>query len=117
MFVASLVSSPGAGKTSFLERTLTLASRERRLAALVGDLATERDAERLRHSGVPMRQITSTVCHLDSEMIERALEDWLPSDVEWLFVENVGNLVCPSSYDHGEPSAVQGRAHATMSGT
>src|SRR5215831_13909962 len=88
MFVASLVSSPGAGKTSFLERTLTLVSRERRLAALVGDLATECDAERLRHSGVPVRQITTgTVCHLDAEMIERALEDWLPSDVEWLFIE------------------------------
>jgi hydrogenase nickel incorporation protein HypB len=103
LFVASFVSSPGAGKTSFLERTLTLASRDRRLAALVGDLATERDAERLRHSGVPVRQITTgTVCHLDAEMIERALQDWLPSDVEWLFVENVGNLVCPSSYDLGE---------------
>ena len=103
MFVASFVSSPGAGKTSFLERTLTLASRKRRLAALVGDLATERDAERLRQSGVPVRQITTgTVCHLDAEMIERALEDWPPSDVDWLFVENVGNLVCPSSYDLGE---------------
>jgi hydrogenase nickel incorporation protein HypB len=103
MFVASFVSSPGAGKTAFLERTLTIAGRDRRVAALVGDLATEHDAERLRHSGVPVRQITTgTVCHLDAEMIERALAEWPPHEVEWLFVENVGNLVCPSSYDLGE---------------
>jgi hydrogenase nickel incorporation protein HypB len=103
MFVASLVSSPGAGKTAFLERTLTMARTERRVAALVGDLATEQDAERLRHSGAPVRQITTgTVCHLDAEMIESALEDWPPDEVDWLFVENVGNLVCPASYDLGE---------------
>jgi hydrogenase nickel incorporation protein HypB len=103
MFVASLVSSPGAGKTAFLERTLTLARADRRVAALVGDLATEQDAERLRHSGAPVRQITTgTVCHLDAEMIERALEQWPPDEVDWLFVENVGNLVCPASYDLGE---------------
>jgi len=103
MFVASLVSSPGAGKTAFLERTLMLARAERRVAALVGDLATEQDAERLRHSGAPVRQITTgTVCHLDAEMIERALENWPPDEVDWLFVENVGNLVCPASYDLGE---------------
>src|SRR5215467_1873114 len=103
MFVASFVSSPGAGKTAFLERTLTMARADRRVAALVGDLATEQDAERLRHSGAPVRQITTgTVCHLDAEMIERALEQWPPDEVDWLFVENVGNLVCPASYDLGE---------------
>src|SRR5215467_12120647 len=103
MFVASLVSSPGAGKTAFLERTLMLARADRRVAALVGDLAPEQDAERLRHSGAPVRQITTgTVCHLDAEMVERALEDWPPDEVDWLFVENVGNLVCPASYDLGE---------------
>jgi len=103
MFVASLVSSPGAGKTAFLERTLTIACSGRRVAALVGDLATEHDAERLRHSGAPVRQITTgTVCHLDAEMIERALQDWPSDAIEWLFVENVGNLVCPASYDLGE---------------
>ena len=103
MFVASLVSSPGAGKTAFLERTLTMARHDRRVAALVGDLATEQDAERLRHSGAPVRQITTgTVCHLDAEMVERALQNWPPDEVEWLFVENVGNLVCPASYDLGE---------------
>src|SRR6476646_10960534 len=103
MFVASLVSGPGAGKTAFLERTLMLARADRRVAALVGDLATEQDAERLRHSGVPVRKITTgTVSHLDAEMIERALEQWPPYEVDWLFVENVGNLVCPASYDLGE---------------
>jgi len=102
VFVTSLVSSPGAGKTAFLERTLRDMSQRRRVGALVGDLATECDAYRLRRSGTPVRQITTgTVCHLDAEMIERALESW-NIDVEWLFIENVGNLVCPASYDLGE---------------
>src|ERR1043166_5863770 len=102
VFVTSLVSSPGAGKTTFLERTLTMMGRHR-VAALVGDLATECDAERLRRSGAPVQQITTgTVCHLDAEMIERALEAWPLSEIDWLFIENVGNLVCPASYDLGE---------------
>jgi hydrogenase nickel incorporation protein HypB len=103
LFVTSLVSSPGSGKTAFLERTLRQMSRSRRVAALVGDLATECDADRLRLSGAPVKQITTgTVCHLDADMIARALESWLPADLEWLFIENVGNLVCPASYDLGE---------------
>ena len=103
IFVTSLVSSPGAGKTAFLERTLTALRHSHRVAALVGDLATECDADRLRRSGAPARQITTgTVCHLDAEMIARALESWPPEGVEWLFIENVGNLVCPASYDLGE---------------
>jgi len=103
VFVTSLVSSPGAGKTAFLERTLTAARSRWRVAALVGDLATERDAERLSRSGAPVRQITTgTVCHLDAEMVERALDGWSLSELELLFIENVGNLVCPSSYDLGE---------------
>jgi hydrogenase nickel incorporation protein HypB len=103
IFVTSLVSSPGAGKTAFLERTLTMMAARHRVAALVGDLATECDAERLRRAGVPVRQITTgTVCHLDAEMIERALDSWMPAEVRWLFIENVGNLVCPASYDLGE---------------
>src|SRR5262245_12017249 len=103
LFVASLVSSPGAGKTTLLERTLTAAGAERAVAALVGDLATENDAARLRRSGAPIRQITTgTICHLDAEMVRAALADWPPSRVEWLFIENVGNLVCPASYDLGE---------------
>ena len=103
VFVTSLVSSPGAGKTTFLERTLATMERHYRVAALVGDLATECDADRLRRSGAPVRQITTgTVCHLDAEMIERALEGWTLADLDWLFIENVGNLVCPASYDLGE---------------
>ena len=106
VFVVSLVSSPGSGKTAFLERTLSEAACHRRVAALVGDLATDNDAERLRRSGAPVAQIvTGTVCHLDAEMVERALTALpVPSvdDVDWLFIENVGNLVCPASYDIGE---------------
>jgi hydrogenase nickel incorporation protein HypB len=102
-FVTSLVSSPGAGKTALLERTLTTLQQRCRIAALVGDLATERDADRLRRSGAPVHQIeTGTVCHLDAEMIERALRDWPLAELDHLFIENVGNLVCPASYDLGE---------------
>jgi len=103
IFVTSLVSSPGAGKTAFLERTLRLMAERFRVAARVGDLATENDAERLRESGAPVRQITTgTICHLDAEMVDRALDCWQPEDTRWLFIENVGNLVCPASYDLGE---------------
>ena len=102
-FVSSLVSSPGSGKTTFLEHTLQLMHRRYRVAALVGDLATECDADRLRRSGAPVRQITTgTVCHLDAEMVGRALDAWEGAGAEWLFIENVGNLVCPASYDLGE---------------
>jgi hydrogenase nickel incorporation protein HypB len=103
VFVVSLVSSPGAGKTAFLERTLTALAPAHRVAALVGDLATENDAVRLARSGAPVKQIvTGTVCHLEAEMIDRALADWRLADLDLLFIENVGNLVCPSSYDLGE---------------
>jgi hydrogenase nickel incorporation protein HypB len=99
----SLVSSPGAGKTALLEATLGALKDELRLAALVGDLATDNDARRLGRAGVPVRQIvTGTVCHLEAEMVARALEGWSLAELDLLFVENVGNLVCPSSYDLGE---------------
>src|SRR5690242_15701244 len=101
--VVNLVSSPGAGKTSLLEATLTALRPALRVAALTGDLATERDAERLRRSGAPVRQITTgTVCHLDAEMLERALDGWSLDELDVIFIENVGNLVCPASYDLGE---------------
>ena len=101
--VVSLVSSPGSGKTTLLERTLAALAGGWRVAALVGDLATDRDAERLRRAGVPVRQITTgTVCHLDASMVEGALTDWNLETLDFLFVENVGNLVCPASYDLGE---------------
>jgi hydrogenase nickel incorporation protein HypB len=102
-FVVSLVSSPGAGKTAFLERTLTLLRPAYRVAALVGDLATENDALRLARSQAPVKQITTgTLCHLEATMVERALADWDIGQLDFLFIENVGNLVCPSSYDLGE---------------
>ncbi|HEY0705054.1 MAG TPA: hydrogenase nickel incorporation protein HypB [Candidatus Acidoferrales bacterium] len=103
VFVVSLVSSPGAGKTALLERTLTLLRQEFRVAALVGDLATENDAARLARSQAPVRQIiTGTVCHLEAAMIQNALPGWKLDELDFLFLENVGNMVCPSSYDLGE---------------
>jgi len=103
VFVVSLVSSPGSGKTAFLEKTLTLMRPQHRVAALVGDLATENDAARLARSQAPVRQIvTGTVCHLEAAMIEKALAGWKLNELDFLFIENVGNLVCPSSYDLGE---------------
>src|SRR5277367_1531635 len=102
-FVVSLVSSPGAGKTAFLEKTLTLLHPHYRVAALVGDLATENDAIRLARSQAPVKQITTgTLCHLEAAMVRTALEDWELGQLDFLFIENVGNLVCPASYDVGE---------------
>ena len=103
VFVVSLVSSPGTGKTALLEQTLALLRQQYSVAALVGDLATENDAQRLARSGAPVKQITTgTLCHLEARMVENALEGWQPKPLDFLFIENVGNLVCPSSYDLGE---------------
>jgi len=103
VFVVSMVSSPGSGKTTLLERTLTLLRPHYRVAALVGDLATENDAVRLARSQAPVKQITTgTICHLEAAMVQSALEGWDLADFDFLFIENVGNLVCPSSYDLGE---------------
>lgn len=103
VYVVSLVSSPGSGKTMFLEKLLSRLSKDRRVAALVGDLATENDALRLGRATPQVRQITTgTICHLDASMIERAIADWDLGKLDYLFIENVGNLVCPSSYDLGE---------------
>src|SRR6516165_6357630 len=103
VFVVSLVSSPGTGKTTFLEKTLMSLRLRARVAALVGDLATENDAARLARSLAPVKQITTgTICHLEAAMIQNALRDWDVGPLDFLFIENVGNLVCPSSYDLGE---------------
>ena len=103
VYVVSLVSSPGSGKTAFLEKTLTLLRPDYRVAALVGDLATENDAVRLARSHAPVKQITTgTLCHLEAAMIRNALEGWELEQLDFLFIENVGNLVCPASYDVGE---------------
>ncbi|HYR91769.1 MAG TPA: hydrogenase nickel incorporation protein HypB [Terriglobia bacterium] len=102
-YVVSIVSSPGSGKTMFLERLLATLRGESRVAALVGDLATENDALRLQRSGAPVKQITTgSICHLDASMVSNALASWDVSQLDILFIENVGNLVCPSSYDLGE---------------
>jgi hydrogenase nickel incorporation protein HypB len=107
VLVLNLVSSPGTGKTAFLERTLRqLRERGLRVAALVGDLETDNDARRLAASGAPVRQInTHGICHLEAEMVGKHLEGWDGVELtrlDYLFIENVGNLVCPSSYDLGE---------------
>lgn len=103
VFVVSLVSSPGSGKTAFLEKTLTMMRGEFRVAALVGDLATDNDAKRLARSQAPIRQITTgTLCHLEAEMVRTALEGWNEGELDFLFIENVGNLVCPATFDLGE---------------
>jgi hydrogenase nickel incorporation protein HypB len=105
--VVSFVSSPGSGKTTFLEKLMERLSARHRIAALVGDLATENDAARLRRGCQQVRQITTgTICHLDAKMIDRALEGWNLDELDFLFIENVGNLVCPSSYDLGEQMRV-----------
>ncbi|HEY4305382.1 MAG TPA: hydrogenase nickel incorporation protein HypB [Gemmatimonadaceae bacterium] len=101
--VVNLVSGPGTGKTELLEKTLAQMGKRRRVAALTGDLATDNDAKRLARSGAPVRQIsTGTVCHLDATMIATAVEGWDLAALDVLFIENVGNLVCPASYDLGE---------------
>ncbi len=98
-----LVSSPGSGKTAFLEKLLGGLALEYRVAALVGDLATDNDAARLQRATPNVRQITTgTICHLDAQMIDTALTSWQIEPFDFLFIENVGNLVCPSSYDLGE---------------
>jgi hydrogenase nickel incorporation protein HypB len=103
VFVVSLVSSPGTGKTTFLEKVLGRLQGRYRVAALVGDLATDNDAQRLARTRAPVRQITTgTVCHLEAQMVRTALEGWQLGELDLLFIENVGNLVCPSSYDLGE---------------
>ncbi len=103
VLTVSLVSSPGSGKTAFLEKILTIFNARYHVAALVGDLATENDAARLARSQAPVKQIiTGTVCHLEAAMVQNALEGWDLDKLDFLFIENVGNLVCPSSYDLGE---------------
>ena len=108
VFVVNLVSGPGTGKTQLLERTLgDLGATGVRCAALVGDLETDNDARRLARSGAPVRQInTYGRCHLEAEMIGEFLGDWTLASLDFLFIENVGNLVCPASYDLGEAMRV-----------
>lgn len=105
--VVNLISSPGSGKTRLLERTLEMLPSGVRAAVLTGDIQTDADATRLARFGYPVKQITTGgTCHLDAKMITRHLEDWDLTELDLLFIENVGNLVCPSSYDLGEAAKI-----------
>jgi hydrogenase nickel incorporation protein HypB len=100
----NLLSSPGSGKTALLELVLTAAAaRGVPVAALTADLATDNDARRLARSGAPVKQVlTDGLCHLEAQQLRGHLDGWLPEGTRMLFVENVGNLVCPAAYDLGE---------------
>ena len=103
----NFVSSPGSGKTSLLEHTLASVPNGDRIAVLTGDIQTENDATRLKRFHFPVKQITTGgTCHLDARMIERHLADWPLEELELLLIENVGNLVCPASYDLGEAAKI-----------
>ncbi len=103
----NFIGSPGAGKTAFLERTLQKLAPSTRAAVLTGDIQTENDAIRLGRYGYPVRQITTAgACHLDARMVEKHLEGWALETLDLLLIENVGNLVCPTSYDLGEDAKV-----------
>jgi len=104
----NLIASPGAGKTTLLELTLqAFVGGRRKVAVLTGDIQTDRDAERLARFGFPTRQITTGgTCHLDAAMVRRALADVPLDGVDLLFIENVGNLVCPAAYDLGEAAKI-----------
>jgi hydrogenase nickel incorporation protein HypB len=101
--VVNLVSSPGAGKTTLLERLLGDLRERVRMAVVVGDLQTDNDARRLRGKGARVEQITTgTVCHLEADMVWRAISTFDLAELDVLIIENVGNLVCPAGYDLGE---------------
>lgn len=107
VFCLNIISSPGSGKTSLLERTLERFPKDTKVAVLTGDIQTENDAIRLAKAGFPVKQITTGgTCHLDARMIDKHLADWPLEALDILLVENVGNLVCPSSYDLGEHAKV-----------
>ena len=107
MAVFNLLSSPGSGKTSLIERTASHLAEKLRTAVITGDLQTDRDAQRIAQHQVPVKQITTGgACHLDASMVNRALP-FLPMDeLDLLLIENVGNLVCPAAYDLGEDAKV-----------
>jgi hydrogenase nickel incorporation protein HypB len=103
----NVLSAPGSGKTSLLERTLCECSKKWKMGVIVGDLQTDNDARRLRRSGAPAVQITTgTACHLDAHMVAHAADDIGASGLDILFIENVGNLVCPAMFDLGEHARV-----------
>jgi hydrogenase nickel incorporation protein HypB len=107
ILVINVLSSPGSGKTTLIGQTIRRLGPRLRTAVIVGDLATDNDARRLRESGAPVVQInTGTVCHLDADMVARAVKQLDTARLDLLVIENVGNLVCPASYDLGEDLCV-----------
>lgn len=103
LLVVNLLSAPGSGKTTLLERTVTELGKRARMGVIVGDMATDNDARRLRAKGLPVVQITTgTLCHLDAGMVARAMDQLDLDDLDLLVIENVGNLVCPAAFDLGE---------------
>jgi hydrogenase nickel incorporation protein HypB len=107
ILVLNFISSPGSGKTALLERTLAGFPPGTRVAVLTGDIQTDNDATRLARYGYPVRQITTAgACHLDARMVERSLAGWDLDTLDILLIENVGNLVCPTSYDLGEQGKI-----------
>lgn len=108
VFALNLVSSPGSGKTSLLEKTLQNLNKRLKMALIAGDVQTENDADRLRKAGgeTVFPLVTGGSCHLDAKMVSRVLEEFSLEGLDVLFIENVGNLVCPSSYDLGEDMKV-----------
>ena len=107
VLAVNLMGSPGAGKTALLEATARAVGTSRRLAAITGDLETDRDAVRLRSVGIPAEAITTgSACHLDADMVHHALHHGAAHEADTLFIENVGNLVCPAIYDLGQAAIV-----------
>jgi hydrogenase nickel incorporation protein HypB len=103
VLAVNLMSSPGAGKTALLERTIEVLAGDLNIAVIEGDLETENDARRIREKGVPAVQIsTGTACHLDAHMVHSALHEMPLDGLDIVFIENVGNLVCPASFDLGQ---------------
>ncbi len=105
--VINIMSSPGAGKTTLLEKTIKYLSKDYRIGVIEGDLATEKDANRIREFGAKAVQInTNGTCHLDAKMIAKVLPEFSFQHIDLLFIENVGNLICPSNYDLGQEHKV-----------
>ncbi len=103
LLVLNILSSPGSGKTTLIRQTASLLASRLRVGVIVGDLATDNDAARLREAGIPVVQVTTgTVCHLEAEMIAKAAARLDLNALDVLIIENVGNLVCPAAYDLGE---------------
>ena len=107
VYTINLMSSPGSGKTSLLERTIESLKDELKIAVVEGDLQTDKDAKRIEKYNIPVVQInTEGACHLDSKMVDRVLDFFNFQEINLLVIENVGNLVCPASFDLGEDDRV-----------